>query len=53
MIPGDDPINRYVYSRDLVWIPQANQDEIFSESGVKPVHDDIVIAGETMCVHHR
>lgn len=42
---GGEPINRYVYARDLQWMPQANQEEVFAESGVAPVHDDVVIAG--------
>jgi hypothetical protein len=30
-------------SKELVWLPQGNQAEKFPE-GIRPVHDDIVIA---------
>lgn len=36
-------VNETAYSSSLTWLPQGNQSEVFPE-GVKPVHDDIVIA---------
>jgi DNA-directed RNA polymerases I and III subunit RPAC1 len=32
-----------VYSRELIWLPQGAQADKFQE-GIKPVHDDILIA---------
>ena len=37
------PYTLSVYSRDLEWQPQGNQDQMFP-NGVSPVHPDIVIA---------
>ncbi len=43
-IPGR-PYTKHVYSSDLQWIPQGDQEERFaSVGGIKPVHDDILIA---------
>lgn len=33
-----------VYSKDLIWIPQADQEEWFKDESVKPVQDDILVA---------
>ncbi|XP_047458507.1 DNA-directed RNA polymerases I and III subunit RPAC1 isoform X3 [Mugil cephalus] len=33
-----------VYSRDIKWVPIGNQSDVFAESSIGPVHDDIVIA---------
>ncbi len=43
-IPGR-PYTKHVYSSDLQWIPQGDQEERFaSVGGIKPVHNDILIA---------
>lgn len=38
-----DSSNIPVYSRDLIWRPQGNQAQLFSDDPIKPVHDDILI----------
>ena len=38
----DRPYTKHVYSSDLVWVPQGDQEE--SLPPVKPIHDDILIA---------
>jgi DNA-directed RNA polymerase alpha subunit len=39
------PYTKHVYSSDLQWIPQGDQEERFaSVGGIRPVHDDILIA---------
>ncbi|TMW69493.1 hypothetical protein Poli38472_001649 [Pythium oligandrum] len=35
-------INSTIYSRDLEWVPQGNQEERFGS--IRPVHEDILIA---------
>lgn len=42
-IPGR-PYTKHIYSSDLQWIPQGDQAERFAEGGIRPVHDDILIA---------
>jgi len=37
------PYTKHVYSRDLVWVAQGDQEERFPD-GIKPVHDDILLA---------
>jgi DNA-directed RNA polymerase I and III subunit RPAC1 len=37
------PYTKHVYSSDIKWIPQGDQEERFP-SGIRPVHDDILIA---------
>jgi DNA-directed RNA polymerase I and III subunit RPAC1 len=37
------PYTKHVYSSDLVWVPQGDQEEQFP-NGIKPVHDDILLA---------
>jgi DNA-directed RNA polymerase I and III subunit RPAC1 len=37
------PYTKHVYSSDLVWVPQGDQEEQFPD-GIKPVHDDILLA---------
>jgi DNA-directed RNA polymerase I and III subunit RPAC1 len=37
------PYTKHVYSRDLVWVAQGDQEERFPD-GIHPVHDDILIA---------
>ena len=37
------PYTKHVYSKDLVWIPQGDQEKHFP-NGIRPVHDDILIA---------
>lgn len=44
-VEGDsDVIGASCTSGDLEWIPQGDQDELFQDSPVRPVHDDILIA---------
>lgn len=38
------PYTKHVYSGDLVWVPQGDQEERLKDSHVRPVHDDILIA---------
>lgn len=33
-----------VYSRDIKWVPIGNQADVFADSVIAPVHDDILIA---------
>ncbi|XP_077351351.1 DNA-directed RNA polymerases I and III subunit RPAC1 isoform X2 [Festucalex cinctus] len=33
-----------VYSRDIKWVPIGNQADVFADSSLGPVHDDILIA---------
>ena len=40
---GDDDGGN-VYSGDLVWVPQDDQEAIFGDDKPRPVHDDILIA---------
>lgn len=37
------PYTKHVYSRDLIWMPQGDQEQRFPE-GIKPVHDNILLA---------
>lgn len=37
------PYTKHVYSGDLEWIPQGDQEERFPD-GIRPVHDDILLA---------
>lgn len=36
--------NLLVYSKDIKWIPQGNQKEIFADDEIVPVNDNILIA---------
>eukprot|EP00977_Amphora_coffeiformis_P002032 scaffold381_cov178-Amphora_coffeaeformis.AAC.21 len=40
--PQDRPYTHHVYSKDLEWMPQNDQEERMGK--VRPVHDDILIA---------
>ncbi|XP_047458504.1 DNA-directed RNA polymerases I and III subunit RPAC1 isoform X1 [Mugil cephalus] len=42
--PQELYLNHIVYSRDIKWVPIGNQSDVFAESSIGPVHDDIVIA---------
>jgi DNA-directed RNA polymerases I and III subunit RPAC1 len=42
--PADRPYTKHVYSSDLIWIPQGDQEERFGESGIRPVLSDILLA---------
>ncbi|KAG7214376.1 hypothetical protein INR49_023087 [Caranx melampygus] len=33
-----------VYSKDIKWVPIGNQADVFADSSIGPVHDDILIA---------
>lgn len=37
------PYTKHVYSKDLIWMPQGDQEQWFPD-GIKPVHDDILLA---------
>jgi len=38
------PYTKHVYSKDLIWLPQGDQAKRFPDGGIRPVHDDILIA---------
>ena len=38
----DRPYTKHVYSSDLVWVPQGDQEDVLPP--VKPIHEDILIA---------
>jgi DNA-directed RNA polymerases I and III subunit RPAC1 len=38
----DRPYTKHIYSSDLIWVPQGDQEETLPL--VKPIHDDILIA---------
>ncbi|KAJ3214618.1 DNA-directed RNA polymerases I and III subunit RPAC1 [Dinochytrium kinnereticum] len=38
-----DTLHSCVYSRDLKWVPEGDQEERFANSPIKPVHDDILL----------
>ena len=40
--PRDRPYTKHVYSSDLEWVPQGDQEERLGQ--IRPVHDDILIA---------
>jgi DNA-directed RNA polymerase I and III subunit RPAC1 len=40
--PKERPYTMHVYSKDLVWVPQGDQEERLTD--VRPIHDDILIA---------
>ena len=41
--PADRPYTMHVYSKDLVWVPQGDQEDRFPD-GIRPIHDDILLA---------
>ncbi|KAM4592064.1 DNA-directed RNA polymerases I and III subunit RPAC1 [Odontesthes bonariensis] len=42
--PRELYVNHMVYSRDIKWVPIGNQADVFADSCIGPVHDDILIA---------
>uniref|UniRef100_A0A8C4IL54 DNA-directed RNA polymerases I and III subunit RPAC1 n=1 Tax=Dicentrarchus labrax TaxID=13489 RepID=A0A8C4IL54_DICLA len=42
--PRELYLNHMVYSKDIKWVPIGNQADVFADSGIGPVHDDILIA---------
>ncbi|XP_051937090.1 DNA-directed RNA polymerases I and III subunit RPAC1 [Hippocampus zosterae] len=42
--PRELYLNGKVYSRDIKWVPIGNQTDVFADSSIEPVHDDILIA---------
>ncbi|XP_028396021.1 DNA-directed RNA polymerases I and III subunit RPAC1-like [Dendronephthya gigantea] len=44
VVPDDLYINHKVTTKHLKWIPKGNQKEKFGPDGIRPVHDDILIA---------
>lgn len=43
VLPPNRPFTKHVYSGDLEWIPQGDQQQNFAEP-FRPVHDDILLA---------
>lgn len=46
-LPGGglmSPTTMSVYSRHLEWVPQGDQEERFGVNGVRPTHEDILLA---------
>ena len=41
--PDGKKLHDKVYSGDLVWEPQGEQEETFQDAPIRPVHDDILI----------
>ena len=41
---GTAPYTLHVYARDLLWCPQGDQEERFGANGVRPAHEDILLA---------
>ena len=41
---GGAPYTLPVYSSQLVWCPQGDQEERFGVNGIRPVHEDILLA---------
>mmetsp|Transcript_77582 Transcript_77582/g.225155 ORF Transcript_77582/g.225155 Transcript_77582/m.225155 type:complete len:374 (+) Transcript_77582:62-1183(+) len=37
------PYTKHVYSKDLIWMPQGDQEQRFPQ-GIRPVHDNILLA---------
>uniref|UniRef100_A0A3Q2CGY6 RNA polymerase I and III subunit C n=1 Tax=Cyprinodon variegatus TaxID=28743 RepID=A0A3Q2CGY6_CYPVA len=42
--PRELYLNHMVYSKDIEWVPIGNQADVFADSRIGPVHDDILIA---------
>uniref|UniRef100_A0A3Q2QK30 DNA-directed RNA polymerases I and III subunit RPAC1 n=1 Tax=Fundulus heteroclitus TaxID=8078 RepID=A0A3Q2QK30_FUNHE len=42
--PQELYLNHMVYSKDIEWVPIGNQADVFADSCIRPVHDDILIA---------
>lgn len=42
--PRELYLNHMVYSRDIKWMPIGNQADVFADTAIGPVHDDILIA---------
>uniref|UniRef100_A0A3Q3WDT1 DNA-directed RNA polymerases I and III subunit RPAC1 n=1 Tax=Mola mola TaxID=94237 RepID=A0A3Q3WDT1_MOLML len=42
--PRELYLNNVVYSKDIKWVPIGNQADVFADSSIGPVHDDILIA---------
>ncbi|XP_041834989.1 DNA-directed RNA polymerases I and III subunit RPAC1 [Melanotaenia boesemani] len=42
--PKELYLNHMVYSGDIKWVPIGNQADVFADSGIGPVHSDILIA---------
>jgi len=40
--PADRPYTKHIYSKDFVWVPQGDQEQMFTKP-LRPVHDDILI----------
>ncbi|XP_010785181.1 DNA-directed RNA polymerases I and III subunit RPAC1, partial [Notothenia coriiceps] len=42
--PRELYLNHMVYSSDITWVPIGNQADVFADSVIRPVHNDILIA---------
>ncbi|KAG9275382.1 DNA-directed RNA polymerases I and III subunit RPAC1 [Astyanax mexicanus] len=42
--PKELYLNHMVYSKDITWVPIGNQADVFGDSKIGPVHDDILLA---------
>ncbi|XP_037639323.1 DNA-directed RNA polymerases I and III subunit RPAC1 [Sebastes umbrosus] len=42
--PRELYLNHMVYSKEIKWVPIGNQADVFADSLIGPVHDDILIA---------
>uniref|UniRef100_A0A3B3V780 RNA polymerase I and III subunit C n=1 Tax=Poecilia latipinna TaxID=48699 RepID=A0A3B3V780_9TELE len=42
--PRELYLNHMVYSKHIEWVPIGNQADVFADSCIRPVHDDILIA---------
>ncbi|XP_043992086.1 DNA-directed RNA polymerases I and III subunit RPAC1 [Gambusia affinis] len=42
--PRELYLNHMVYSKHIEWVPIGNQADVFANSCIRPVHDDILIA---------
>jgi DNA-directed RNA polymerase I and III subunit RPAC1 len=38
------PYTKHIYSGDLQWVPQGDQEDRFPNGGIRPVHEDILLA---------
>ncbi|KAF3842579.1 hypothetical protein F7725_024530 [Dissostichus mawsoni] len=41
--PRELYLNHMVYSSDITWVPIGNQADVFADSVIRPVHDDILM----------
>lgn len=44
LLDTKEPYTQNIYSRDLQWVPQGDQEEFLKTNPPRPLHDDILIA---------